>query len=129
MEFSEEKERFPKTSRIYASMLFQIKGTMRGNDITISTAHAEHNNSISVDFANEIVIPESNMGERLHLWNSKEYEISNLQLNIGDYTGVSQFIVKSFWSNDGDLILGLSSIETLGTFILNTENLVSNISL
>ena len=42
-------------------------------------------------------------------------------MNIGDYTCISQFIVKSLWSSDGDLILGLPWIETLGTFILNAE--------
>ena len=78
-------------------MLFQIQGTIRGKNI-------------SVDFANEIAIPELNIGERLALWNTKEYEISNLQLNIGDYTGVLQSVVKSLWSSDGDLILGLPLI-------------------
>ena len=51
----------------------------------------------------------------------KEYTISNLQWNIGDYTGVSQFIVKSLWSSDGDLVLGLPWLKSLGTFILNDE--------
>ena len=68
------------------------------------------------------MIPKSNIGERLDFWNTKEYEIINLQLNIGDYTGVSQFIAKSLWSSDSYLILGLPWIETLGTFILNVEN-------
>ena len=53
------------------------------------------------------MIPESNIGERLDFWNNKEYTISDLQWNMGDYIGVSQFIVKSLWSSDGDLILGL----------------------
>ena len=78
-------------------VLFQIKGTIRGKDITISIAPGERNNYISDEFANDLVIPESNIGERLDFWNTKEYEISNLQLNIGYYTGVSQFIVKSLW--------------------------------
>ena len=67
------------------------------------------------------MIPESNIGERLDFWNNKEYVISNLQLNIGDYTCVSQFILKSLWSSDDDLILRLPWLETLGTFILNAE--------
>ena len=113
--------RFPSTLKTYASMLFQIKGTIRGKDITISIAPVKRNNYISVDLANEISILESNIGERLDLWNTKQYEISNLKFNIGDYTGFSQFIVKSFWSSDDDLILGLPWIETLGTFILNVE--------
>ena len=47
--------------------------------------------------------------------------LSDLQWNIGDYTGVSQFIVKSLWSSDGDLVLGLPWLKKLGTFILNVE--------
>ena len=102
-------------------MLFQIKRTIRGKDITISIALGEHNNDISDEFANELAIPESNIVERLDFWNNKEYAIKDLQWNIGDYTGVSQFIVRSLWSSDGDLILGSPWVETLGTFILNVN--------
>ena len=63
----------------------------------------------------------TNISERLDFSNSKEYAISDLQWNIGDYTGVSQFLVRSLWSSDGDQILESLSIETLGTFILNVE--------
>ena len=35
--------RFPSTLKTYASMLFHIKGTIRGKDITISIAPVEHN--------------------------------------------------------------------------------------
>ena len=42
-------------------------------------------------------------------------------MNIGDYSGVSQFIVKSLSSIDDDLNLGLPWIKTSGTFILNVE--------
>ena len=61
------------------------------------------------------------MFKRLGFWNNKEYAISDLQWNIGDYTGVAQFIVKSLWSSDGDLVLGLPWLKTLGNFILNAE--------
>ena len=84
-------------------------------------ALGECNNYISDEFANELAIPESNIGERLDFWHNKEHAISNLQLNNGDYTDVSQFIVKSLWSSDGVLVLGLPWLETLGTFILNVE--------
>ena len=46
------------------------------NGIIISIAPIKHNNYISVDFANEIVILNSNIGEILYLWNMKEYEIT-----------------------------------------------------
>ena len=57
----------------------------------------------------------------MYVWNNKEYAISDLQWNIGDYNGVSQFLVRSLWSSGGDQILESLSIETLGTFILNVE--------
>ena len=91
----EKKWRFPSTLKTFVPMLFQIKWTIRGKDITISIAPNEHNNYISDEFANELAIPESNIGKRLGFWNNKEYAISDLQWNIGNYTGISQFIVKS----------------------------------
>jgi hypothetical protein len=52
----------------------------------------------------------------------KQYETTYLQLNIGDYTFVSQFTVVSLWSNEVDILLGSPWMETLGSFILNTKN-------
>ena len=50
--------RFPSTSKLYASVLFQIKWTIKEKYITISIAPVEHNNYIiSVEFANELAIP------------------------------------------------------------------------
>ena len=59
------KKRFPITSKINVSILFRIKGTLAGKDITISIALAEINNYISTEFSNHLVIPESNIGEGL----------------------------------------------------------------
>ena len=110
MESQDEKQgRFPSTLKIYVSILLQIKWTIRGKDITISISLGEHNKNISDGFANELEILRTNISERLDFWNNKEYAISDLQWNIGDYTGVSQFIVKSLWSSNGDLVLGLST--------------------
>ena len=113
--------RFPSNLKNYVSMLFQIKGTIRGKVVTISIAPDECNNYISDEFANELVILRTNISERLDFSNNKEYAISDLQWNIGDYNGVSQFIVKSLWSSNGDLVLRLPWLRTLGTFILNAE--------
>jgi len=55
--------RFPSTLKTSVSMSFQIKWTIRGKDITISIAPGEHNNYISDEFANELVIPKSNRGK------------------------------------------------------------------
>ena len=51
MEYHDEKQEiFPNTSKTYVSMLLQIKGTIRGKDITISIALDERNNYISDEF-------------------------------------------------------------------------------
>ena len=112
---------FSSTLKTCVSMLFQIKGTIRGKDITIFIASSERNNCISDEFYNKLAILESNIGEILDFWNEKEYVISDLQWNIGDYTSVLKFIVKSLWSSNDDLVLGLPWLKTLGTFILNAE--------
>ena len=103
--YREKQGIFPSNLKTYVSMLFQIKGTIRGKSITISIAPDKRNNYISDEFAKELAIPRTNISERLDFSNNKEYAISNLQWNIGDYTSVSQFIVKSLWGSNGDLVL------------------------
>ena len=122
MESYGKQGRFPSTLKNYVSMLLQIKVIIKGKDITISISPGERNNYISDEFSNELAIPRTNISERLDFLNNKEYAISDLQWSIGDYTGVSQFIFKSLWSSNGDLVLGLPWLETLGNFILNVEN-------
>ena len=58
-------------------------------------APIESNNYISTEFANHLVIPKSNIGERLDFWNKKQFEITGLQLNVGEYIVTSKFIVSS----------------------------------
>ena len=66
MESHDKKQgRFSSTLKTYVSKLFQIKGTIRGKNITISIAPDERNNYIGDEFANELAIPDSNIGERL----------------------------------------------------------------
>jgi hypothetical protein len=116
-----KKEDFLKLQKNFASVLLRVKGTLGGKDITISIACPPNNNYVSTKFTNQLVIPESNITEKIGLWNEKQYDISNLQLNIGDYTFVSPFTIGSLWSDDGDILLGSPWMETLGSFILNTE--------
>ena len=116
MDFNvEKKEKFLITSKRNVAILFRIKGTLAGKDITISIALVESNNYISTEFANHLLILESNIGEELDFWDKKQFEIRGLQLNVGEYMVTSKFIVSSLWSFDGDIILGLPWIQTLGT--------------
>jgi hypothetical protein len=76
-------------------LLLRIKGTLAGKDATISIDLTDHNNYVSTECANQLLIPESNITENINSWNEKEYDINNLSVNIGDYTFVSQFSVRS----------------------------------
>ena len=62
---------FPSTLKTYVSMSLQIKGTIRGKDITISIAPDERNNYISDEFANELVILRTHLSERIDFRNKK----------------------------------------------------------
>ena len=77
------------------AILFRIKGRLAGKDITIYIAPYESNNYISIEFANNLVIPKSNTSEGLEFWDTKQFEISGLQLNVGDYMVTSKFILSS----------------------------------
>ena len=85
----EKQGRFPSNLKNYVSMLFQIKGTIRGKVVTISIAPNECNNYISDEITNELANPMTNISERLEFLNNKEYAVSDLQWSIGYYTSVS----------------------------------------
>jgi hypothetical protein len=67
------------------------------------------------------LIHESNIIKKLDFWDKKQYDITNLQMSIGDYTFVLQFTVRSLLCGGSDITLSSTWIETLGTFILNTK--------
>ena len=118
--------RFPKTFSKCVDTLFKIKGSLAGRDIIISISPTERSNYVSPKCANQLVIPESNIVEKNTLGEyDKQYDISKLHLNIGDYTFTSKFTVKTlhFYDSDldSDIVLGLPWMETLGSFILNTK--------
>ena len=114
--------RFSKTLLRDGKALFNIKGNLAGKDVIIFISSAEDANYITLKIANQLVIPESNIIEKLHCFGNKKYDLTNLQLNIGDYTFISHFLVQTLRSDQGDIILGSPWMETLGYFILNTKN-------
>lgn len=69
------------------------------------------------------MIPESNIIETNFVdLSDKQYDISNLQPSIGDYTFIAQFNVKTLFFDDSDIFLGSPYMETLGSFILIMKN-------
>ena len=71
------------------------------------------------------MILESNIIEKSDCLNKKQYVITDLQLNIGDYTFTLQFSIQTLWNDQGDIILGSPWMETLGPSILNTKNFLT----
>ena len=102
---SEVKEgRFPETKYNYALVLFRIKGSIAGKDVTIAISPAENKNYIKPKIANQLVFSKSNIIEKRDCYDNKIYDITNLQLNIRDYTFISRFSVQTLWSDQGDII-------------------------
>ena len=56
-------ERFPETRSTFVRTLFNIKGSLAGRDIIISTSPTEGSNYVSPKCVNQLVIPESNIVE------------------------------------------------------------------
>lgn len=90
-----EKGRFPKTSYNYVSVLFIIKrtlarkdvtisiwvlfiikGTLAGKDVTICISPVEDKSYINPKLRNQLVISESNVIEKLDVWDKKQYDIT-----------------------------------------------------
>ena len=110
-----------ETLPIDPKALLKVKGSIAGKDVTIAISPAEEKNYINPKIANQLVIPESNIIEKLEFFDKKKYDITNLQLNIGDYTFISQFTMKTLVLDNSDIVLGSPWMETLGSVILNTK--------
>ncbi len=76
--------RFPKTFSKCISALFKIKWSLARKYIIISIDPTQEINYVNIECANQLVIPQSNIIEMMDSMNNKQYDISNLQLNIGD---------------------------------------------
>ena len=99
--------RFPKNHSKCVDALIEIKGSLAGKEVLISIDFTRKNNYVSTECANQLVIPESNITEANSFnANDKQYNIENLHLSIGEYSFVSQFIVKTLFSNNSDIVLG-----------------------
>jgi hypothetical protein len=79
-------------------------------------------NYINIDLANQLLIPKTNIIEKVDIVCKRQYKIKDLQATIDDYEYTSQFNVTTMYKEEIDIILGLIWFEKLGTFILNMEN-------
>lgn len=89
--------RFLETVPTDAKVLFKFKGILARKDVTIAISLAKDKNYINPKIANQLVISELNIVKKLDFFNKKCYDIKSLQLNIEDYTFISQFIVKALF--------------------------------
>jgi hypothetical protein len=74
-------------------------------------------NYINIDIANQLSIFESNIIEK----NFGKTQIKELKVTIDSYKYISKFDVSKMIEPDVGIILGLTWLETLSTFILNVE--------
>ena len=70
--------RFLETLPIDAKVLFKIKGTLARKDVTIAISPVEDKNYINPKIANQLVILESNIAEKLHFFDKKKYDIKSI---------------------------------------------------
>jgi hypothetical protein len=80
----------------------------------------EEKNHINVNLSNQLLFVEPSIIEKK---NTCEYEIRDSQWRISDSKFISQFNVTTIYCNELDMIIiGSTYMETLGTFILNMNN-------
>ena len=71
--------------------------------------------------ANQLLILEMSINEKIKFNNEKQYEPNNLLFRTNDHIFMSQFNVTSMFEKVKDIILGSTWIETPSTFILNIK--------
>jgi hypothetical protein len=100
--------------------LLIFRGNIQEKEISIHICPDKKKNHISVDLANQLIIPKTSVIETKGLFGNK-YEIKDLQLTLEDYKLVSKFKVTTIYQKEIDIILGSTWLETLGSLILNFE--------
>jgi hypothetical protein len=97
--------------------ILKVKGIVQGKNINIAICLYKKENCINIDISNQLSILESNTIKK----NFGKTQIKNLQVMIDSYKYISEFDVTKMTQPDVRIILGLTSLETPGTFILNVE--------
>jgi hypothetical protein len=101
--------------------LLKVNGIIQGKNINIAMCPTARKNHINVDLANQLMVLEPNIIENDICLSDEKYDIKNLQLSMGDYKFIAQFNVVSIYQDNVDIILGSTWVDTLGTFVFNTN--------
>jgi hypothetical protein len=117
MEFTKERGRFfYEGCPIVCYGFSTLKGSIQGREVNILINLDYNENYINIDFANQLLISESNIIEKKYI-----FQIKELQVTIDEYEYISQFYVTTMYREEIDIIIGLPWFKNLGTFILNME--------
>ena len=95
---------------------FTLKGSMQGREVNIIINLNYNENYISIDLANQLLIPQQNIIEKKDI-----FQIKELQVTIDEYDYISQFYVINMYQEEVGIVIGLPWFKSLGTFILNME--------
>ena len=117
-----EGGRFLHTYKKYEDPLLNVNGIIQGKNINIAICPTARKNHINVDLANQLMVLETNIIENKTCLFDGKYEIKNLQLSINEYKFIAQFNVVSIYEDNVDIILGSTWVDTLSTFVFNTNN-------
>jgi hypothetical protein len=97
-----------------------FRGNIQEKEINIHICPDKKKNHISIDLANQLIIPKTSVIETKDLFGNK-YDIKDLPLTLEDYKLVSNFEVTTIYEKEVDIVLGSTWLETLGSLILNFE--------
>jgi hypothetical protein len=109
-----------KNHLIRCIKLLIFRGNIQEKEISIHICPDKKKNHISIDLANQLIIPKTSVIETKDLFGNK-YDIKDLSLTLEDYKLVSNFEVTTIYEKEVDIILGSTWLETLGSLILNFE--------
>ena len=95
--------------------ILKVKGIVERKNINVAICPYKKENYINIDISNQLSILNSNIIEN----NFGKTQIKNVQVPIDDYKYISEFHVTKMTEPDVRIIIVLTELETLGTFILN----------
>jgi hypothetical protein len=101
--------------------LLTFRGNIQEKEVSIHICPDKKKNHISIDLANQLIIPLTNVIETKDFFFGNQYDIKDLPLTLEDYKLVSNFEVATTYEKEVDIILGSTWLEILGSLILNLE--------
>ena len=119
---NKKQEKFPQTFKKHGYPILKTYELILEKFVCIAICSATKKNCINVGPTNQLMILESYIIDNNVILFYEKYELKNLQLFLGDYKFLTQFIVVSVVSLEQDkvdIILASAWLNTLSTFMFN----------